>query len=174
MAVRGTIDPAGDDRAFDAQAATLTMSSSTHTRFDLGGQNNGEFDRFNLNSASSIDLAGSVEIAVDAGYGPLFGDTWDVSGASGATVTGTFDSYDLPAAPPTLAYRVFYESNRVFVRLTCAADFNGDAAFNFFDISSYIDLYNAGDPRADLAAPFGAFNFFDIATFISIYNAGCN
>jgi len=175
LAVRGTIDPAGDDRAFDAQAATLTMSSFTHTRFDLGGQNNGEFDRFNLNGASSIDLAGSVEIAVDAGYGPLFGDTWDViGGASGATVTGTFDSYDLPAAPPTLAYRVFYESNRVFVRLTCAADFNGDAAFNFFDISSYIDLYNAGDPRADLAAPFGAFNFFDIATFISIYNAGCN
>lgn len=175
LAIHGTMDPAGDDRALDAHNAELTMSSTSHTRFDLGGANNGEFDRFTLNGTSSIDLAGSVEITLDAGYGPLFGDTWDVvGGAAAAVVTGTFDSYDLPAAPPTLAYRVFYEPNRVYVRLTCAADFNGDAAFNFFDISSYIDLYNAGDPRADLAAPFGALNFFDIATFINVYNAGCN
>ncbi|MFK7883603.1 MAG: GC-type dockerin domain-anchored protein [Phycisphaerales bacterium] len=44
---------------------------------------------------------------------------------------------------------------------------------NFFDISTYIGLYNAGDPAADLAAPIGTLNFFDISTYISLYNAGC-
>lgn len=44
---------------------------------------------------------------------------------------------------------------------------------NFFDISSFIALYNAGDSSADLAEPFGTLNFFDISAFIGLYNAGC-
>ncbi len=43
-----------------------------------------------------------------------------------------------------------------------------------FDASlNYLALFNAQDPRADLAAPFGQFNFFDIAAFINNFNAGC-
>ena len=44
---------------------------------------------------------------------------------------------------------------------------------NFFDLAAYLSLYNAQDPAADFAAPFGTFNFFDIAAFIAAYNAGC-
>lgn len=44
---------------------------------------------------------------------------------------------------------------------------------NFFDVSSFISLHNAGDPSADFAAPFGTLNFFDVSEFISAYNAGC-
>ena len=44
---------------------------------------------------------------------------------------------------------------------------------NFFDVSTFIQLYNAQDPRADLAAPNGSFNFFDVSAFIGLYNAGC-
>ena len=44
---------------------------------------------------------------------------------------------------------------------------------NFFDVSTFIGLFNANDPAADLAAPFGTFNFFDISNFITIYNQGC-
>ena len=44
---------------------------------------------------------------------------------------------------------------------------------NFFDLSAFLNLYNAQDPAADLAEPFGTFNFFDIAAFIAAYNAGC-
>ncbi|MFK7884297.1 MAG: agmatine deiminase family protein [Phycisphaerales bacterium] len=44
---------------------------------------------------------------------------------------------------------------------------------NFFDISTFITLYNNADPAADLAEPFGTLNFFDISTFIAAYNAGC-
>lgn len=175
LAIAGTVDPGGDDRAFDLAAAVVTLEPTASVRFDLGGLANGEFDRMNMNSTSEVVLGGAVEVALDAGYAPQFGDSWNlISGAIGADVTGTFDSFVVPAAPPTLAYRIFYEPNRVFVRLTCAADFNGDALFNFFDITTFVDLYNAQDPRADIAPPFGALNFFDIATYIDIYNAGCN
>ncbi|MFK7885020.1 MAG: GC-type dockerin domain-anchored protein, partial [Phycisphaerales bacterium] len=46
-------------------------------------------------------------------------------------------------------------------------------ALNFFDVATFIGLYNAGDPAADLAAPVGTLNFFDIAEFIAQFNAGC-
>jgi subtilisin family serine protease len=44
---------------------------------------------------------------------------------------------------------------------------------NFFDLSAYLGLYNAGDAGADLAEPFGVFNFFDISAYLASYNAGC-
>lgn len=59
------------------------------------------------------------------------------------------------------------------VTASCDADFDGNGVLNFFDFSSFIGLYNAQDPRADLASPFGVWNFFDVSAFISLYNAGC-
>jgi hypothetical protein len=53
------------------------------------------------------------------------------------------------------------------------ANLNCDNVLNFFDIAAYIQNYNAQDPSADLAAPFGTFNFFDIAAYVSLFNAGC-
>lgn len=50
---------------------------------------------------------------------------------------------------------------------------NGDGVLNFFDISAYIGLFNDGDTRVDVAAPFGTINFFDLSAFLSSYNAGC-
>lgn len=55
----------------------------------------------------------------------------------------------------------------------CTADVNGDGQINFFDLSAYLQLYNARNPAADLAAPFGEFNFFDVAAYLNLYNAGC-
>ncbi len=55
----------------------------------------------------------------------------------------------------------------------CAADLNGDGLLNFFDVSEYLALFNAGDPAADLAEPFGVLNFFDLAAYLALYNAGC-
>jgi hypothetical protein len=55
----------------------------------------------------------------------------------------------------------------------CAADLTGEGDLNFFDISTYITLFNAGDPAADFAAPFGTLNFFDISAYIAEFNAGC-
>ena len=173
ITIEGTIDPAGDFRNLLAQGGTLrTLGTSV---FDLGGLANDEFDRIGTGTNQVVELAGTVDINLDPGYTPEFGDQWTIVGGGNNTViNGAYDTFLVPAAPPSLAYRVFIEPGRVFVRLTCGADFNGDATLNFFDISNYIALFNAGDLRADLAAPLGTLNFFDIVTYIGIYNSGCN
>lgn len=56
---------------------------------------------------------------------------------------------------------------------SCGADFNDDGALNAFDVFEFLSLYNAGDPAADLATPFGTINAFDIFAFLDLYNQGC-
>lgn len=55
----------------------------------------------------------------------------------------------------------------------CLADWNNDGVINFFDLAAYMGAFNAMDPAADLAAPFGVWNFFDIAAFQALQAAGC-
>lgn len=55
-----------------------------------------------------------------------------------------------------------------------AADFSPPfGVLNFFDVSAFLNAYNAGGPAADLADPAGVFNFFDVSAFLALYNAGC-
>lgn len=57
---------------------------------------------------------------------------------------------------------------------SCPADLAEPiGTLNFFDVSAFLALYNAGDAGADVAEPFGVLNFFDIAGYISLYSAGC-
>tara|TARA_R110000782_G_scaffold12913_3_gene38237 strand:+ start:28885 stop:30129 length:1245 start_codon:yes stop_codon:yes gene_type:complete len=52
----------------------------------------------------------------------------------------------------------------------------GDDHLNFFDVTAFINLFNAADPQADffpVGTPDGMFNFFDVSAFIAAYNAGC-
>lgn len=58
----------------------------------------------------------------------------------------------------------------------CRADMNSDGLLNFFDISTYIGLFNTQNPAADffpVAGGDGVFNFFDLSTFLGEFNAGC-
>ncbi len=63
---------------------------------------------------------------------------------------------------------------RVFFAIpqSCPADLDGNGVLNFFDLSAYLDLFNAQDPAADLDAN-GVFNFFDLSAYLDLYNAGC-
>jgi hypothetical protein len=85
------------------------------------------------------------------------------------------ESYPLIDSPFYVAYVDF--ANPLGSAAGCPADLfpadGGDGVLNFFDLSRYIALFNASDPAADLAAPFGTLNFFDVAAYIALYNAGC-
>lgn len=51
-----------------------------------------------------------------------------------------------------------------------------DGQLNFFDLSTFINLFNAQNPAADFfpaSGGDGLFNFFDLSTFIGEFNAGC-
>jgi hypothetical protein len=55
---------------------------------------------------------------------------------------------------------------------SCLADFNGDGVLDFFDVSAFVNAYNASDPSADLNGD-GGFDFFDISIYVNAYTAGC-
>lgn len=55
------------------------------------------------------------------------------------------------------------------VRVGNAGDYNGDGVRNFFDISDYLNDFNAGDLSADMNADC-VLNFFDISTFLTEFN----
>jgi len=55
---------------------------------------------------------------------------------------------------------------------TCAVDYTGDGALDFFDVSAFLDLFAAQDPSADLTDD-GAFDFFDVSDFLDQFGAGC-
>ncbi len=54
----------------------------------------------------------------------------------------------------------------------CVADFNGDGALDFFDISDFLASFSRGLPEADINGD-GDFDFFDISGYLSLYAAGC-
>lgn len=63
-----------------------------------------------------------------------------------------------------------------FVRLInrCVADFSPDfGVLDFFDVSEFLQAFNAQDPAADLAPPQGTFDFFDISAYVQAFSAGC-
>ncbi|NQX96072.1 MAG: hypothetical protein HRT64_14355, partial [Erythrobacter sp.] len=54
----------------------------------------------------------------------------------------------------------------------CLGDFNGDGNLDFFDVSDFLNAFNANDLSADLDGN-GAINFFDISVYVNAFAAGC-
>ncbi len=55
------------------------------------------------------------------------------------------------------------------VRVGNAGDYNADGIRNFFDISAFLNDFNAGNPAADMNTDC-ALNFFDISIFLNEFN----
>lgn len=113
---------------------------------------------------------------MDTDLGPLpLG--FDFGGQTGRQVlSGVIDINDAGQ----VAFAAFLQNGTVGVWVAtpvtdpgCPADLTGDGLLNFFDLAEYLDLFNAGDPAADLASPPGVLNFFDLAAYLDLYNAGC-
>jgi len=83
-----------------------------------------------------------------------------------------FGSSDNPNGSITESGVDAFEVIDVICSAACPADIDGNGELNFFDISDYITLFNAGDLAADFDTN-GTLNFFDISEFIAQFNAGC-
>jgi fibronectin-binding autotransporter adhesin len=168
MNMDGTLDPGSTFRRFDID--TLHLSPTSGFIADIGGTAGGEFDRLLLGGGDNIDLDGTLTVNLDSGYVPVFGDTWDI--VDGGTINGIFATENVPPAGLGQVYRVIYQSNRVYVILTCDADLNGDNTLDFFDVSAFLGFFSAEDVRGDLTGD-GQFNFFDISLFLQLFSGGC-
>ncbi|MBO6513266.1 MAG: hypothetical protein JJ974_04800 [Phycisphaerales bacterium] len=52
------------------------------------------------------------------------------------------------------------------------ADFNGDGALDFFDISAFLVAFSAQDPASDINGD-SMFDFFDVSAYLVEYTNGC-
>ncbi|MBL4697665.1 MAG: hypothetical protein JKX70_02410 [Phycisphaerales bacterium] len=60
-----------------------------------------------------------------------------------------------------------------FNNTACASDLNDDHVINFFDISLFLSLFDAGSLTVDFNGD-GVLNFFDISIFLSAQNKSCS
>jgi hypothetical protein len=56
--------------------------------------------------------------------------------------------------------------------VSCPADLTGDGSLDFFDVSAFLNAFNAEDSVADFTGD-GVFDFFDVSAFLNAFNAGC-
>ena len=54
----------------------------------------------------------------------------------------------------------------------CAADFNCDAAVDFFDYLDFVDAFSSQEPRADFNGD-SVIDFFDYLDFVDAFSTGC-
>lgn len=54
----------------------------------------------------------------------------------------------------------------------CLADLNCDGVLDFFDISSFLTLFSAGDLSVDFTGD-GTLDFFDVSMLLQLFAAGC-
>lgn len=131
----------------------------------------GQSDR--IESTSTFHADGTLWIELPAELTP--DDDWSatvVHAESG--VTGRF--FQVFSTSPRDAGRVVravYTPTEIRVASACLADFDVNGQLNFFDVSLFLQLYNAHNRDADLAPPLNTWNFFDISAFLDAYAAGC-
>ncbi|MCC5823991.1 MAG: hypothetical protein JJU44_11970 [Planctomycetes bacterium] len=169
LTIHGTLAPGLSIGTLGA-TNPITLAETATLEIEVAGDD----DSDRIDSSSQFHAAGTLDITfVDDFDPPLYWSTTIANtGANG--VSGRFDTINAPTpGDPRLEVRVQYRTNEIRVGAFCRADVNFDGVANFFDISDFIALYNAQDPAADIAPPFGVWNFFDIAEFITRYNEGC-
>ena len=170
LAVHGTVAPGLDGVGTLNAISPVTLSGTSAFEAEVSGDQTSD----RLASTSTFHADGTLDVMFVDGFNPPLSWSADIvtTGANG--VTGAFDTVNAPQpADSRLEFRVVYETNRIRVGAFCKGDANSDGILNFFDISDFIADFNAGDPAADIAAPFGVLNFFDIAEFIARFNTGC-
>jgi hypothetical protein len=147
----------------------ITNTASANYNVEVQGNNSSDL----IDSSAAYHADGTLNIEFINAFDPATYWNTSIIQADGG-VTGRFDTVVAPQPDDArLVVRVRYLPDEIRVGAVCKPDIDFNGIVNFFDITAFIALYNAQDPDADIAAPFGAWNFFDIATFIGQFNAGC-
>ena len=170
----GEISPGASAGLLTVDAGTLTFGATGSLTAELGGLTAGaEYDR--LAVLGNVALAGTLDASILGGFSPAIGNTFDILVTSG-TLTGTFDTVNLPAAPGE-GFSIFYGPN--FVRLTVlrlTGDLNGDGFIGITDLNIVLGNWNQnvtpgdfsqGDPTGD-----GFVGIADLNEILGNWNAG--
>jgi hypothetical protein len=189
IVVQGTLAP-GESFAsmmppviglFEGQSAASTLAPTAKVILDAAGSNPGEFDQLRFNSG--LNLAGSLVFNLVPGYAPAGPCTEFAVVTGGANnILGRFDQVQLPADPPGAVWRVAYEGNAVFVRLTCPADFDASCFVDSDDFAAFNNAFVLGctdfgqdpfgpNPACQASADFDQSGFVDADDFAAFVDA---
>lgn len=147
----------------------ITNTASANYIVEVQGNNISDL----IDSSAAYHADGTLNIGFINAFDPA--NYWNTSiiQADGG-VTGRYDTVNAPQpTDPRLEFRVIYSATEIRIGAFCKGDTNADGLLNFFDVTTFIAAFNAGDPDADIAVPFGTLNFFDLLGYIARFNTGC-
>ncbi len=126
-----------------------------------------------LPGSPAIDAADNTRVPADSA--DLDGDG-DTAEATPLDLAGLERFTDDPAAPdtgvPGNGHASIVDMGAHETTGACLADFNGDGRVDTLDVLSFLNAWNAGDPRADINGD-GAINTQDVLAFLNRWNTGC-
>ena len=173
--ISGNVSPGADDLTPDTIQLTreITLGASSGVALDVSGPTTAEFDRFSGSSTISID--GDLELRLQNGYVPNFGDRFQIIDAASNGVTGGFASVSTPQIG-NLLFRVLHSADEVEAVWTCPADVNVDGTVSPADFTSWLALFgNPTDPNrlnADVNLD-GALSPADFTAWLGAFSVGC-
>lgn len=130
-----------------------------------------QFDE--LTGPGTFSAGGTLAATNTSGgaFDPVFGDSFVVVAAAGG-LSDRFDAVTGPALPGVLEWRVRYEPTQAVLIVSCDGDANLDGVINTLDVLGFLNLWTAGDPRADITGD-GNVNTLDVLAFLNAWTAGC-
>ena len=102
---------------------------------------------------------------IDGGGGSMSGGGYTLSGTVGQPDAGG----PMAGAGFTLSGGYWAAGDAPPV---CVPDFTHDGILDFFDVVTFLGLFAATDPSADINED-GIWDFFDVITFLGLFAAGC-
>ena len=154
-----------------ASVAGFELEPTATFRVDLGGPTAGT-DHDSIAVMDAAVVGGTIEIGTANGYEPAIGQVATVLTAP--SISGSFDAVDDSGLGWKRRAVVSVESDRVDVRIRCAADLNDDGLLDLSDVTLFTQAFTANDMLADLYAPYGLLDLGDALAFIEMFNTGCN
>ncbi|TVS00386.1 MAG: hypothetical protein EA423_11670, partial [Phycisphaerales bacterium] len=128
---------------------TLAPTHTLEVRIGGPSSSTANFDR--VIGATDLKLGGALSIETIENYTPDFGQSYTIVSGSANSVSGKFaEIVASEPLPQGLAYRLVYAPNQVSLNVTCIADMNGDFVIDADDFFTFLSLFAAGDPQADI------------------------
>lgn len=167
----------GNDFDSDSDTGSLPGSTSDTIGVSFGYPTGSAVDNgdgtFTWNIDTSVSDAGTGEEDRFAIYEPIGGEFVYNGGywfGGFACTGGLISTGGAGYTPPAMFQFVLYGPSGP---TGCGpADLNGDLALDFFDVSLFLQAFNAMDPTADFNND-GNYDFFDVSLFLQAFNAGC-
>ncbi len=181
----GHVSPQGFN--FNSTATLHMLNTYTQVAngaLDIQIESVGAYDTLEI--TGSAVLTGTLNVSFLNGYQPTTGDTFTILTAS--SVSGTFDTLNLPALNGGQTWQVEYPTGQVRLSIgsSCVADIDDgtatgtpDGGVTIDDLLYYLNIFNAGSLGADVddgsatGTPDGGVTIDDLLYYLFRFNQGC-